>query len=39
MKLAKDWADMSLLSAHREAREDLEALLKRWESLFEASQT
>jgi ATP-binding cassette subfamily F protein 3 len=39
VKLAADWADMALLSAHREAREDLEALLKRWESLFEASQT
>jgi ATP-binding cassette, subfamily F, member 3 len=38
-KLAQDWADMALLSAHRAAREDLEALLKRWESLFESSQT
>ena len=38
-KLAQDWADMALLSAHREAREDLEALLARWENLFEASQT
>jgi ATP-binding cassette, subfamily F, member 3 len=38
-KLAQDWGDMALLSAHREAREDLEALLKRWESLFESSQT
>ena len=37
VKLAADWADMALLSAHREAREDLEALLKRWESLFEAT--
>ena len=39
VKLADDWADMALLSAHRAAREDLEALLKRWESLFESSQT
>jgi ATP-binding cassette subfamily F protein 3 len=39
LKLADDWADMALLSAHRAAREDLEALLKRWESLFESSQT
>ena len=38
-KLAQDWADMALLSAHRAARDDLEALLKRWESLFESSQT
>jgi ATP-binding cassette subfamily F protein 3 len=36
-RLADDWSDMGLLSAHREAREDLEALLKRWEALFEAS--
>jgi len=36
-RLAADWSDMALLSAHREAREDLEALLRRWETLFEAS--
>jgi ATP-binding cassette subfamily F protein 3 len=35
-KLATDWGDMALLSAHREAREDLQALLKRWEALMEA---
>jgi len=35
-KLAADWGDMALLSAHRAAREDLEALLRRWEGLFEA---
>jgi len=34
-KLAADWSDMSLLSAHREAREDLQALLARWEALME----
>jgi ATP-binding cassette subfamily F protein 3 len=34
-KLATDWGDMALLSAHREAREDLQALLKRWEALME----
>ena len=39
LKLADDWGDMALLSAHRAAREDLEALLARWESLFEASQS
>jgi ATP-binding cassette, subfamily F, member 3 len=37
-KLAADWGDMALLSAHREAREDLEALLERWEALFEEAQ-
>src|SRR4051794_5532142 len=36
-KLATDWGDMALLSAHREAREDLQALLKRWEALMEAT--
>ncbi len=29
---------MSLLSAHRAARDDLSALLARWESLFEEAQ-
>jgi ATP-binding cassette subfamily F protein 3 len=33
-KLAQDWSDMALLDAHREAREDLQALLKRWEALM-----
>ena len=36
-KLAADWTDMDLLTAHREARADLEALLRRWETLFEES--
>jgi ATP-binding cassette subfamily F protein 3 len=36
-KLAQDWSDADLLGAHREARSDLEALLRRWESLFEAT--
>ena len=36
-KLAADWGDMALLTAHREAREDLQALLRRWEALMEAS--
>jgi ATP-binding cassette subfamily F protein 3 len=34
-KLAADWGDMALLTAHREAREDLQALLSRWEALME----
>src|SRR5437763_10753882 len=33
-KLAADWSDLDLLNAHKAAREDLEALLSRWESLF-----
>jgi len=33
-KLAADWGDVDLLASHKAAREDLEALLKRWESLF-----
>ena len=33
-KLAADWGDVELLNAHKAAREDLEALLKRWEALF-----
>jgi ATP-binding cassette subfamily F protein 3 len=36
-QLAADWGDADLLAAHREAREDLERLLSRWEALFEAS--
>ena len=36
-KLAADWADVDLVAAHRGAREELDALLKRWEALFEAS--
>jgi len=35
-KLAEDWGDMNLLSAHRAARDDLQALLERWEALMEA---
>ena len=34
-KLADDWTDMALLTAHRAAREDLQALLARWEALME----
>ena len=37
-QLAADWGDAELLSAHKAAREDLEALLKRWEALFEQVQ-
>jgi ATP-binding cassette subfamily F protein 3 len=39
-QLATDWGDVDLLASHKAAREDLEALLKRWESLFaEVSDT
>jgi ATP-binding cassette subfamily F protein 3 len=37
-KLAEDWADVDLVSAHRVARDDLTALLARWERLFEEAQ-
>jgi ATP-binding cassette subfamily F protein 3 len=36
-KLAADWSDAQLVADHRAAREDLEALLSRWEALFESS--
>ncbi len=36
-RLAEDWSDMTLLTAHREAREELTALLERWEKLFETT--
>jgi ATP-binding cassette subfamily F protein 3 len=36
--LAEDWADVDLIAAHRRAREELEALLERWEALFEQAQ-
>lgn len=36
-KLATDWSDVELVNAHKRARDELEALLKRWEALFEAS--
>jgi ATP-binding cassette, subfamily F, member 3 len=38
-KLAEDWGDVELLAAHRAARSELQALLARWEELFEASAT
>src|SRR5690349_6061694 len=36
-KLAEDWGDADLLAAHRAARDDLAALLERWETLFEST--
>ena len=37
-RLADDWADVDTLAAHKAARDDLQALLTRWEQLFEAAQ-
>jgi ATP-binding cassette subfamily F protein 3 len=37
-KLADDWSDMELLTAHRAARDELQSLLDRWETLFEQAQ-
>jgi ATP-binding cassette subfamily F protein 3 len=34
-KLAQDWTDTETISAHARAREDLQALLSRWETLLE----
>ena len=38
-KLAEDWTNVDLVAAHRAARDDLAALLARWERLFEEAQT
>jgi ATP-binding cassette subfamily F protein 3 len=37
-KLADDWTNVDLVNAHRSARDDLAALLERWEGLFEDAQ-
>jgi ATP-binding cassette subfamily F protein 3 len=36
-KLAADWSDVELVAAHKRARDELDALLRRWESLFQGS--
>src|SRR3954453_19692895 len=36
-KLASDWSDVELVAAHKRARDELDTLLRRWESLFQAS--
>jgi len=33
-RLAEDWSDVALLTAHRAARDELQSLLDRWETLF-----
>ena len=38
-RLAEDWGDVATLSAHKAARDELEALLAQWEQLFEAAQS
>ena len=38
-KLAEDWTNVDVLAAHRRARDELQALLERWEALFEQAQT
>ena len=37
-RLADDWTNMDTLTAHRAARDELRALLDRWEELFEGAQ-
>src|SRR5438874_4192849 len=37
--LAQDWGDVETLAAHRRARDELQALLARWEDLFEAKSS
>jgi uncharacterized coiled-coil protein SlyX len=34
-QLAADWGNVTLLAEHRAARDQLQALLARWETLFE----
>jgi ATP-binding cassette subfamily F protein 3 len=37
-RLAADWSDVDALTAHRDARTELQNLLARWEELFEQAQ-
>jgi ATP-binding cassette subfamily F protein 3 len=37
-RLADDWSDVDTLTAHRAARDELQALLSRWEQLFDQAQ-
>jgi ATP-binding cassette, subfamily F, member 3 len=37
-QLAEDWTNVDLVAAHKRARDDLEALLRRWEALFDEAQ-
>jgi ATP-binding cassette, subfamily F, member 3 len=38
-QLAEDWSDADTLAAHRRARDELRALLDRWETAFERAQS
>ena len=38
-RLADNWNDVETLAAHRRARDELQALLERWETAFERAQT
>ncbi|HZT45889.1 MAG TPA: ABC-F family ATP-binding cassette domain-containing protein [Gaiellaceae bacterium] len=37
-RLADDWGNVELLTEHRSARDELQRLLERWETLFEQAQ-
>ncbi|MDX6511847.1 MAG: hypothetical protein QOE36_1351, partial [Gaiellaceae bacterium] len=37
-RLADDWSDVDTVAAHRRARDELQELLGRWETLFEGQQ-
>src|SRR5919204_410847 len=37
-RLADDWSDVETLAAHRQARNELQSLISRWERLFEEAQ-
>jgi ATP-binding cassette subfamily F protein 3 len=38
-KLAEDWTNMDVLAGHRAARDELKALLERWEALFSEAES
>jgi len=37
-RLSEDWSDVEALAAHRQARDELQRLISRWERLFEEAQ-
>ena len=37
--LADDWSNVDVIAAHRRERDELQALLERWEQLFDQAQT
>ena len=38
-KLAADWSDVDLIAAHKRLRDELAALMEKWEALFAAAQS